>query len=182
MKCFHSILSATALLAIVLVICTSCSKWDSKSDQPTKVTSVPTSGKPALSPAITDDQMLVLNKFNPAKSENDVKYHNTDEVFGTSSDRSYVYNEINNNKISYTIYGGSSEEQISGRWFSRKILQWDGGTHTWKTFFDDGVQYFSHISDDITLQSGSWYYTVQWVWDPSANKWIKFDADLLVHV
>lgn len=182
MKCMRSVLSTTAVVAIVLTLSTSCSKFDKKADQPTKVAATPTSSKPMLSPSIPESQMLVLNKFNPAESESDVKYRNTDEVFGTTSDRSYAYNEFNSDKISYIIYGGTSEDQTSGRWFSRKILQWDGGSRTWKTFFDDGIQYFSRVSDDISLQSGSWYYTVQWVWDPAANKWIKFDADLLIHV
>ena len=166
----------------MLIIGTSCSKSDKKGDQPSKVAATPTTSKPTLSPTIPESQMLELNKFNPAESENDVKFRSTDEVFGTTSDRSYAYNELNSNKISYNIYGGTSEDQMSGRWFSRKILQWDGGTRTWKTFFDDGIQYFSRVSDDISLQSGSWYYTVQWVWDPAGNKWIKFDADLLIHV
>jgi hypothetical protein len=182
MKFMYSVFTTTALVSLLLVTGTSCSKFDKKADQPSKIAATPTTSKPGLSPTIPESQMLVLNKFNPAESESDVKYRSTDEVFGTGSDRSYAYNEFTSNKISYDIYGGSSQDQTSGRWFSRKILQWDGGTHTWKTFFDDGVQFFSRVSDDISLQSGKWYYTVQWVWDPAANKWIKFDADLLIHV
>lgn len=80
------------------------------------------------------------------------------------------------------MYGGTSEDKTSGRWFCRKILKWDTSSHAWKTFFDDGIQYFSQISDDIALQKGSWYYTLQWVWDPAAKTWIKFNADLLVQI
>jgi len=181
MKSKSSFFSTIALLMVVLVIGASCRKSDKIADQPSIAVLTPTISKPALLPAIPESQMLVLNKFNPATSESDIKLHNTDEVYGTINDRSYAYIEINSNKIKYNIYGGASEDQASGRWFSRKILRWDGTTRTWKTFFDDGTQYYSRLSDDVTLQSGSWYYSIQWVWDPAGNKWIKFDADLLVH-
>jgi hypothetical protein len=181
MKIILNFLHAITLLALIVVLGTSCRKSDKISEQPSPALVTPTSAKPELLPAIPETQMLVMNKFNPATYENDIKLHNTDEVYGTTNDRSYAYIEINSNKIRYNIYGGASEDQVSGRWFNRKILQWDSETHSWKTFFDDGTKYFSRISDDISLETGSWYYTVQWVWDPAGNKWIKFDADLLIH-
>lgn len=181
MKSLHTLFNITALLALLLLLSASCTKTEKPTDQPAITVLTPATGKPELLPAIPESQMMVLNKFNPATIESDLKFHNTDEVYGTDNDRSYAYIEMKSSKITYNIYGGASEDQVSGRWFSRKILQWDGEKHTWKTFFDDGTQYFSRLSDVVSLQAGEWYYTIQWVWDPAGNKWIKFDADLLVH-
>lgn len=170
------------LMALVLSVSYSCSKFDKTTEKSIKVAEVPTSGKPSIVPVIEKTQLQTLNEFNPSSAGRGIRYKSTDEVYGSSSERSYAYNECNNSKISYFIYGGNSEEKTSGRWFCRKILKWDASSRAWKTFFDDGIQYFSHVSDNVTLQKGSWYYTLQWVWDPVAKTWIKFNADLLVQV
>lgn len=182
MKRFHYKFTFSILLVLVMIVNYSCNKSDKTSDKLAKRTEVPTTGKPAAAPVIDESQMQELKKFNPSAGGSEIKYRSTDEVFGSSSDRSYAYNECNDTKITYFIYGGASEDKTSGRWFCRKILQWDVSSHAWKTFFDDGIQYFSSISEDITLQKGSWYYTMQWVWDPAAKTWIKFNADLLVQI
>jgi len=175
-------LAIPTLLVLVLTVSLSCNKSDKANDRLGQKTEAPTCAKPSVSPVIDETQMQALNKINPTANSSEIKYRSTDEVFGSSSDRSYVYNECSNTKITYFIYGGNSEDKTSGRWFCRKILQWDASSHAWKTFFDDGIQYFSSISDDVTLQKGSWYYTLQWVWDPAAKTWIKFNADLLVQI
>lgn len=182
MKRFHYLFTITTLLVLVLLVSFSCNKSDKTNDRLAKQTEVPTSGKPALAPVINQTQLQELSKFNPSSVSSEIKYRSTDEVYGSSSDRSYAYNECNKTKITYFLYGGTSEDKTSGRWFCRKILQWDVSSHAWKTFFDDGIQYFSSISDDVTLKKGSWYYTIQWVWDPTAKTWIKFNADLLVQI
>lgn len=182
MKRLHNSFSFTALLLLILLVSYSCNKQEQISDRSIIQTDVPTSGKPAVAPIIDKAQMQTLTEFNPLSGSSEIKYRNTDEVLGRSSDRSYVSNECNNTKITYFLYGGNSEEKTSGRWFCRKIFQWDVSSHAWKTFFDEGIQYFSRISDNVTLQKGSWYHTMQWVWDPSAKAWIKFDADLLVQI
>lgn len=182
MKRFHNIFAITTLQVLVLLFSYSCENSEKAQDQIAMQTEVPTTSKPTVVPVINETTLQELNKFNPSLRSSDIKYRSTDEVFGTSSERSYVSNECNNTKITYFLYGGSSEENTSGRWFCRKILQWDASSHAWKTFFDDGIQYFSHISDNVTLQKGSWYCTMQWVWDPAAKIWIKFNADLLVQI
>lgn len=182
MKRFHSAFTFKSLLILLLFVSYSCNKSDKTNDQLTKQTEVPTTEKPAVAPVINETQLLALNNFSPASGSSEIKYRSTDEVYGSSSDRSYAYNEFSQTKISYFLYGGNSEEMMSGRWFSRKILKWDASSQAWKTFFDDGIQYFTRISDDVPLQKGSWYYTLQWVWDPVAKTWIKFNADLLVQV
>lgn len=182
MKRFNYAFLFPIILVLVLIVNYSCNKSDKTNDRLAKKAEVPTTEKPATAPVIEETQMQQLNKFNPTTGNNGIKYRSTDEVFGSTSERSYVYNECSNTKITYFMYGGISEDKTSGRWFYRKILQWDASSHAWKTFFDDGIQYFSQISDDITLKKGSWYYTVQWVWDPTAKTWIKFNADLLVQI
>lgn len=182
MKRLHYAFTIASLLLLVMLVGYSCNKFDKSSEKLVKQAEVPTSVKPAMVPVIDQTQLQTLNGFNPSSSSSDIKYKSTDEVYGSSSDRSYAYNECNNTKITYFIYGGNSEEKTSGRWFCRKILKWDASSRAWKTFFDDGIQYYSRISDDVTLQKGSWYYTIQWVWDPTAKTWIKFNADLLVQV
>jgi len=182
MKRIYYALAITTLLILLQFVSYSCRKTEKTNDQLAKQTEVPTTGKPAVLPVVDETQMQELSKFNPSSGSSEIKYRSTDEVFGSSSDRSYAYNECNNTKITYFLYGGTSEDETSGRWFCRKVLQWDASSHAWKTFFDQGIQYFSRISDDVTLQKGSWYYTMQWVWDPTAKTWIKFNADLLVQV
>jgi len=177
----HKTRMAAALLALLFIAGTSCRKAEPYEIQVTKVASLPNTVKPQLPPVIPSSDLQVLNKFNPLGGESDVKIRSTDEVFGTASDRSFAYNEFNNNSIVYYMYGGNTDEQLAGRWFSRIILQWDAGSHSWKVFYNDGVQYFSRISDEITLAPDAWYYTLQWVWDDAGSKWIKFDANLLVH-
>jgi hypothetical protein len=175
-------LAIATLLLFVLSVSPSCNKVDKTNERIVKVSEVPTSGKPSLVPVIDETQLQALNEFNPSSGSSEKKYKSTDEVYGSLSERSYAFNECSNTKITYFMYGGISEDKTSGRWFCRKILKWDASSHAWKTFFDDGIQYYSSISDDITLQKGSWYYTLQWVWDPAAKSWIKFNADLLVQV
>lgn len=182
MKRFNYSLVIPMLLVLVLTLNYSCNKSDKSNDRIARKAEVPTCVKPSVAPVIEKSQMEALNKLNPTANSSEIKYRSTDEVFGSSSDRSYAYNECNNAKITYFMYGGTSEDKTSGRWFCRKILQWDASSHAWKTFFDDGIQYFSSISDDIALKKGSWYYTLQWVWDPEAKTWIKFNADLLVQI
>lgn len=175
------LLKIIPLVAMLFLAVTSCRKAEPYVVKNSKVASIPTTTKPALPPSISSADMQNLNTFASEAVVSKMKTRNTDEVFGTESDRSYAYNEFDNNRIVYYIYGGKNDNEIAGRWFSRSILQWDAGSHTWKVFFNDGVQYFSRLSDDIPLNPDAWYITLQWVWDPAAQKWIKFDADLLVH-
>jgi hypothetical protein len=182
MKNYYTLFTHTTFLTLVLFIGYSCNNSEKIVDQFSKKKEVPTTMKPAEAPKMDEIQMVSLKKFNPSSCGSEMKYRSTDEVFGILSDRSYAYNECNNAKITYFLYGGNSEEHKSGRWFCRKILKWDVPSRAWKTFFDDGIQYYSNLSDDVALQKGSWYYTLQWVWDPAAKSWIKFNANLLVQI
>jgi hypothetical protein len=178
MKTHLKIIPATVLLFLAA---TSCRKAEPYVVQTYKVTSVPNTTKPALPPSISATDMQFLNTFVSETAVGSMKIRSTDEVFATSNNRSYAYNEFNFNRIVYYIYGGKNENENTGRWFSRSILQWDPGSHTWKVFFNDGVQYYSLLTEDIPLKPDAWYYTLQWVWDPAVEKWINFKVNLLVH-
>lgn len=168
-------------VVLLLLAATSCRKAEPYEVKTTKVASVPTTTKPDLAPSISEEEMQYLNTFVSGVAVGRMKIRSTDEVYGATSERSYACNEFNHNRIVYYIYGGKSDSEIAGRWFNRSILQWDAGSHTWKVFFNDGVQYFSRLADDVALNPDTWYITLQWVWDPTIKKWIKFNTDLLVH-
>lgn len=178
MKTQLKIIPAVALLFLVA---TSCRKAEPYEVETTKIASVPTTIKPALPPSISAPDMQFLNTFESEAAAGSMKIRSTDEVFASASDRSYAYNEFNYNRIVYYLYGGKNDNETAGRWFSRSILQWDAGSHSWKVFFNDGIQYYSLLTDEIPLPPDTWYYTLQWVWDPAAKKWLKFDVNLLVH-
>lgn len=178
MKTMLKIIPAAALLFLAA---TSCRKVEPYAVQTNKITSVPNTGKPALPPSISSADMQFLNTFKSANAAGSMKTRSTDEVFASASERSYAYNEFDFNRIVYYLYGGKNDNETAGRWFSRIILQWDAGSHTWKVFFNDGVQYYSLLTDEIALTPDAWYYTLQWVWDPAARKWLKFNVNLLVH-
>ncbi|HOW32524.1 MAG TPA: hypothetical protein PLP88_13245 [Bacteroidales bacterium] len=135
--------------------------------------------KPGKTPQITEQDMTRLNQFDPTKVSSEIIMKNSAEVYTGDNSRAFAFNEVQNNAVTCLIYGGISEDKKCPKWFSQKILQWDPASRQWKTYFDSGVKYNSVIAEDHKVAAGSWYYTVQWVWDPSANDWIKFDADLL---
>jgi hypothetical protein len=181
MKRINQFILAIAFPAFLLISGISCRKSDPYDISPSKISSTPKSSKRLIPPIINAEEMKVLRQFNPAAPDISLTLRGTDEIYSLSNERSYAYNEYNDQRIVYYMYGGTSGNQITGRWFNRKILQWDEATHNWRIFFDDGIQYFSSMTDQIEIPSGYWYYTLQWVWDPVNKKWIKFDADLLVH-
>ena len=176
-----TLLKTIPVVALLFLAAASCRKADPYVVQTTKLASAPTTTKPALPPTISATDMKYLNSFISEAAVGSMKIRSTDEVFGTASERSYAYNEFNYNRIVFFMYGGKNENETAGRWFSRSILQWDATSHTWKVFFNDGIQYFSLLSDDIRLTPDAWYYTLQWVWDDPSQQWIKFNVDLLVH-
>lgn len=168
-------------LALLFLAATSCRKAEPYEVKTTKVASAPATTKPTLSPSISATDMQYLNTFVAEAAIGSMKIRSTDDVLGTTNERSYAYNEFNHNRIVYYIYGGNNDNEMAGRWFSRTILQWEAGSRTWKVFFNDGVQYYSRLSDEIQLPPDNWYFTLQWVWDEAGKQWIKFDVNLLVH-
>ncbi len=163
-----------------LLILASCSKSNSQESavsQPAQVEQP--AEKPGKVPQITEQDMAKLNQFDPSKVSSDIVLKNSAEVYTSDNSRAFAFNEVQKNAVSCLIYGGVSEDKKCPKWFSQKILQWDAATKQWKTYFDSGIKYNSVIAEDHKVAAGSWYYTIQWVWDPTANDWIKFDADLL---
>lgn len=167
-------------LFIGLIIITACSKnvkQETAVSQPSQIEQP--AEKPGKLPQIDEQDMARLNQFDPAKVTSEITTKNSAEVYTGDNSRAFAYNEVRADAISCLIYGGVSEDQKCPKWFSQKILQWDPATHQWKTYFDSGIKFNSVIAEDHKVTSGSWYYTMQWVWDPTSNDWIKFDADLL---
>lgn len=163
-----------------LIIISSCSKSGNQDTTATQSIQVEQpADKPGKAPQIAEQDMVRLNQFDPAKVSSDITMKNSAEVYTGDNSRAFAYNEVRNDAVTCLIYGGISEDKKCPKWFSQKILQWDASSHQWKTYFDSGVKYNSVIAEDHKVTAGSWYYTVQWVWDPTANDWIKFDADLL---
>jgi hypothetical protein len=163
-----------------LTIITACSKGGNQEatvSQPEQIAQP--AEKPGKLPQIDEQDMAKLSQFDPSKLNSEILTKNSAEVYTGDNGRAFAYNEVRNNAVSCLIYGGVSEDKKTPKWFSQKILQWDAGSHQWKTYFDSGVKYNSVIAEDHKVTAGSWYYTVQWVWDPTSNNWIKFDADLL---
>lgn len=169
-----------ACLVAVFSIITSCSKngnQDSLASQNVQIEQP--AEKPGKLPQIDEMDMKRLNQFDPAKVTSEIITRNSAEVYTGDNSRAFAYNEVRNDAVTCLIYGGVSEDKKCPKWFSQKILQWDASSHQWKTYFDSGVKFNSVISEDHKVTAGAWYYTLQWVWDPTANNWIKFDADLL---
>lgn len=157
-----------------------CSGKKAQVKQPEQVLTKekPTEQPPKL-PEFNSDEQKFLEAFNPLKLPINPVIKNSSEVYTSDNFRAYAFNEYTDGKITTYMYGGASEDNMKGRWFCEKVMQWDPAAKTWKQIFDSGMNFNSSINKDIPVNGKSWYYTAQWVWDPLAKEWLRFDSNLL---
>jgi hypothetical protein len=135
--------------------------------------------QPHKLPELNSDDQKLLSEFSPKNPTIDLLMKNSAEVYTSDNFRAYAYNEVMEGKLVSYMYGGSSEENQHCRWFCQRVFQWDPSSKKWQPIFDSGLNFSASITKDITLKNQAWYYTAQWVWDPLAKEWLKFDSNLL---
>ena len=162
------------------VIFSACSGGKTQEKQTTQVvtTEKPTE-QPHKLPEFNSEELEFLKAFNPLNLSVSTISKNSSEVYTSDNYRAFAFNEYTEGKIITYMYGGNSEENKQGRWFCEKVMQWDPSTQAWKDVFDSGMYFDSSLNKDIPLTGRTWYYTAQWVWDPLAKEWLKFDTNLL---